>query len=42
MEYQEIINLFDETTNQPSKLRTRNWNKWWMMITVTLDSKRPQ
>ena len=25
MEYQKIINLLDDTTNEPSKLRTRNW-----------------
>ena len=25
MEYQKIINLLDNTTNQPSKFRTRNW-----------------
>ena len=25
MEYQKIINLLDDTTNQPSKCRTRNW-----------------
>ena len=25
MEYQKIIKLFDETTNEPSKFRTRNW-----------------
>ena len=25
MEYQKIINLLDDTTNQPSKVRTRNW-----------------
>ena len=25
MEYQKIINLLDDTTNQPSKFRTRNW-----------------
>ena len=25
MKYQNIINLFDDTTNQPSKFRTRNW-----------------
>ena len=25
MEYQNIINLLDNTTNQPSKFRTRNW-----------------
>ena len=24
MEYQEIINLLDNTTNQPSKFRTKN------------------
>ena len=27
MEYQKIINLLDDTTNQPSKFRTRNWFK---------------
>ena len=25
MEYQKIINLVDDTKNQPSKFRTRNW-----------------
>ena len=25
MEYQEIANLLDSTSNQPSKFRTRNW-----------------
>ena len=25
MEYQKIINLLDNTTNQLSKFRTRNW-----------------
>ena len=25
MEYQEIINLLDNTPNQPSKFRTKNW-----------------
>ena len=25
MEYQKLINLLDDTTNQPSKFRTRNW-----------------
>ena len=25
MEYQKIINLLDDTTNQPSKVRTRRW-----------------
>ena len=25
MEHQKIIKLLDDTTNQPSKFRTRNW-----------------
>ena len=25
MEYQKIANLIDDTSNQPSKSRTRNW-----------------
>ena len=25
MGYQKIINLLDDTMNQPSKFRTRNW-----------------
>ena len=25
MKYQKIMNLLDDTTNQLSKLRTRNW-----------------
>ena len=25
MEYQKITNLFNNTLNQPSKLRTKNW-----------------
>ena len=25
MEYQKVINLLDDTTNQPSNFRTRNW-----------------
>ena len=25
MEYEKIANLIDDTSNQPSKLRTRNW-----------------
>ena len=25
MEYQKMINLLDDTQNQPSKFRTRNW-----------------
>ena len=27
MEYQSIINLLDDTTNQPSKFRSKNWVK---------------
>ena len=46
MEYQKIINLLDDTTNQPSKFRTRNWvemneNQKESMIIITLDLKRP-
>ena len=25
MEYQKIINLWDNASNQPSKFRTKNW-----------------
>ena len=25
MEYRKIINLLDNTSNQPSKIRTKNW-----------------
>ena len=25
MEYQKIINLFDNTPNQPTKFRTKKW-----------------
>ena len=25
MGYQKMVNLLDDTTNQPSKFRTRNW-----------------
>ena len=25
MEYQKILNLLDNTTDQPSKFRTKNW-----------------
>ena len=25
MEYQKITNLIDDTSNQPSKFRTKNW-----------------
>ena len=27
MEYQKIINLLDNTSNEPSKFRTKNWIK---------------
>ena len=27
MEYQKIINLLDNTTNEPSKFRTKAWVK---------------
>ena len=27
MEYQKIMNLLDDTTNQQSKFRTKNWVK---------------
>ena len=27
MEYQKLINLLDDTANQPSKFWTRNWGK---------------
>ena len=27
MEYQKIMNLLDDTTNQQSKFRTKNWIK---------------
>ena len=27
MKYQKQINLLDDTSNQPSKFRTRNWVK---------------
>ena len=34
MEYQKIIKLLDDTTNQPSKPRARNW------IEINDESKR--
>ena len=45
MKYQKILNLLDDTTNQSSKFRTRNWvetnyeSKGRYDI-VTLDLKR--
>ena len=27
MEYQKIINLLDNTPNQPTKFRTKNWGE---------------
>ena len=46
MEYQKIINLLDDTTNQPFKFRIKNWvemndeSKESMRI-ATLDLRRP-
>ena len=40
MEYQKIINLLDDTTNQPSKFRIRTWVEISKII-VLLDLKRP-
>ena len=34
MEYQEIINLLDNTSHQPSKFRTRNW------FEISVESRR--
>ena len=44
MEYQKIINLLDDPTNQPSKFRTRNWveiidESQEIMSVVTLNLK---
>ena len=43
MEYQKIINLLDDATNQLSKCRTRNWvemnDESKGMIIVTLNLK---
>ena len=46
MEYQKIINLLDDATNQPTTFRTRNWVEWMMnqkrsVIIVISDFKRP-
>ena len=46
MEYQKIINLLDDTTNQPSKFRTADWvaindETKGSMIIVISDLKRP-
>ena len=32
-EYQKIINLFDNISNQPSKFRTKNW------VEINVDSR---
>ena len=36
MEYQKMINLLDNTPNQPTKFRTKNlsWDKWWITWSV--------
>ena len=45
MEYQKISNLIDDTLNQPSKFRTRNWveindeSKEHIMLIVKLSLK---
>ena len=42
MEYQQIIDLLDDTTNQPSKFRQEiGMNQREGMIIVKLDLKRP-
>ena len=46
MEYWKILNLLDDTMNQTSKFRKRNWveindESKGNMIIVTLDLKRP-
>ena len=40
MEYHKIINLFDNTQDQPSKFRTKNWLKlkWWIIESNTAGS----
>ena len=45
MEYQKIINMIDDTKNQSSKFRTRNWiqinheSRETVMLIVTLNLK---
>ena len=44
MEYQKIVNLSDNETNQPSKFRTRNWveindESWGTYTVMILDLK---
>ena len=45
MEYQKIINMIDDTKNQPSKFRTRNWiqindeSRETVMVIVILNLK---
>ena len=43
MEYQKIINLLDNTPNQPSKFRTKNWveinNEWRGVCNTNTDIK---
>ena len=46
MEYQKIINLLDDTPNQPFKFRIKNWveindESKESMIIATLDLRRP-
>ena len=35
MDYQKIINLLDNTSNEPSKFRTKNW------IEINYESRGP-
>ena len=43
MEYQKILNLLDNTQNEPSKLRTRNWveinDESWEMYNMSNEIK---
>ena len=43
MEYQKMINLLDNTPNQPTKLRTKNWveknDESHVTVIVKLDLK---
>ena len=39
MEYQKIINLLENTPNQPSKYRTKNWAE---TSTAAVDPQRLQ
>ena len=36
MEYQKIANLIDDTSNQPSKFRTKNWVEIMSIVKLSL------